>query len=370
MSNDSAPVGGAHGFDSDALEQWVSETARQKGVSKQKLLDEILSSYWVLEELSGVVSDSNVAADSQQSEGQPPTEAPADHHEAPNTQPASSASASTASEFSELKSELQGLRSAIEELSQDQQETDSSEDVSTEEGFSALEGQLDDLSSAVVERQTETDETVEELVDRIETLDARLAEIESRLDEGLSLAEMEAAVQQNSTDYAELKATVEGNSADHAELEQQLESEFDSIEQVLQHLLDTTDNIEYRLGAVSESRQEALKPLRERNAQQDALTELKQEAIRHGVSDGVCGNCEQKIDLGLLEVPECPSCERRFTGISKGGWLPFSKSTINTTDRPQEFSSAQGSSNGWGANDESPSGTHEAGGQDSYQTDW
>ena len=60
MSNDSSPVGGAHGFDSDALEEWVAETARQKGVSKQKLLDEILSSYWVLEELSGVVTDSSV----------------------------------------------------------------------------------------------------------------------------------------------------------------------------------------------------------------------------------------------------------------------------------------------------------------------
>jgi Zn finger protein HypA/HybF involved in hydrogenase expression/outer membrane murein-binding lipoprotein Lpp len=348
----------------------VAETASQKGVSKQKLLDEILSSYWVLEELSGVVSDSAVTNNSPQ-----PDEGTAadtvDHGRETVSQGAdiSQTDRSTA-EFSELKSELQGLRTAIEELSQDQHDEPQHEEAA-EDGFSVLEGQLDDLSSAVVDRQTETDETIDELSERIESVDKRLAGIESRLDDGISLAELEAAVEQNSADYAELQATVEANSTDHAELEQQLESEFDSIEQVLQHLLDTTDNIEYRLGAVSDSRQEALRPLRERNAQQDALTDLKQEAIRHGVSNGVCGNCDQKIDLGLLEVPECPSCEQRFTGISKGGWnwIPFSRSTINTTDRPQQFDSADSSPRQSDAGDRPPS-THKTGGQDSYQTDW
>jgi uncharacterized coiled-coil DUF342 family protein len=331
-----------------------------------------LSSYWVLEELSGVVSDSEVTNNSPHADEQPPVESAGDHkREAVNQGTDLSQTASSTAEFSELKTELQGLRTAIEELSQDQHE-ETQQDDATEDGFSALEGQLDDLSSAVVERQTETDETVEELVERIESLNERLAGIESRLNEGLSLAELEAAVQQNSTDYAELQATVEQNSADHTELEQQLESEFDSIEQVLQHLLDTTDNIEYRLGAVSESRQEALRPIRERNAQQDALTKLKQEALRHGISKSVCGNCDQKIDLGLLEVPECPSCERRFTGISKGDWdwLPISTSTINTTDRPQQFDSNESSSRQWDSPDDSPSAGKKTGGQDSYQTDW
>ena len=367
MSNESSPVGSAHGFDSDALEEWVAETARQKGVSKQKLLDEILSSYWVLEELSGVVTDSEVANEPQQSESQPPIEPAADPTDTTSQEMGES---SPATEFSELKSELQGLRTAIEELSQDQQD-DSQQADSPEEEFSTLEGQLDDLSSAVVERQTETDETVTELSERIDTLSERLANLESRIDVGRSLADLEAAVEQNSDNYTELEAAVEQNSDNHAELENELESEFDSIEQVLQHLLDTTDNIEYRLGAVSESRQEALRPLRERNAIQDQLTELKQEALRHGVSAGVCDNCDQQVDLGLLEVPECPSCERRFTGISDGGWFPFSKSKINTTDRQQANSSGGGSSNQqWGPNDASSQASRDVSGQGSYQTDW
>ncbi|MFW6320618.1 MAG: hypothetical protein ACOC0Z_02100 [Halohasta sp.] len=336
MSNDSSPVGGAHGFDSEALEEWVAETATQKGVSKQQLLDEILSSYWVLEELSGVVTDSEVQGGG--SDGQPPVDGRADQGaDAARGQSDSSPSSSPSSsaEFSELKSELQGLRAAIEELSRDQ-DGEREDAEPTEEGFSALEGQLEELSSAVVERQTETDETVAELADRIEALadrvggiddrtadlTDRLTAVESELDAGMSLTELETAVGRTSSAQTELEA--------------RLESEFDSIEQVLQHLLDTTDNIEYRLGAVSESRQEALKPIRERHAEQEALAELKSEAIRHDVTRAACDNCEQTVDLGLLERPVCPGCERRFTGIKKSGWFPLSSAELQTTDRPRE----------------------------------
>jgi len=356
MSNDSSPVGGAHGFDSDALEEWVAETARQKGVSKQKLLDEILSSYWVLEELSGVVTDSSVTDDARQSDRAQSGDQTGDRRHGPTEGQRDSGTATPSSsvEFSELKTELQSLRTAIEGLSRDhggEQPVDDADEVS------ALEGQLNDLSSAVVERQTETDETVKQLAERIDGLSQQLDEVESRLDEGMSLAELEERV--------------EDTSADHADLEARLESEFDSIEQVLQHLLDTTDNIEYRLGAVSESRQEALEPLRARNEMHEAVAELKQEALRHEVSAAVCDNCDQKIDLGLLEVPSCPSCERRFTGISNGGWLPFSKATINTTDRPQEFGDdREGRSQQWDSNEDTTGGPHRSGRHESYQTDW
>src|SRR6056297_2546801 len=49
-SDDETPT-----VDTDALGAWVAETAAKKGVSERELLDEILSSYWVLEELSDVV---------------------------------------------------------------------------------------------------------------------------------------------------------------------------------------------------------------------------------------------------------------------------------------------------------------------------
>jgi small-conductance mechanosensitive channel len=362
MVNNSAPVGGAHEFDSDVLEQWVTETANQKGVSKQKLLDEILSSYWVLEELSGVITNSNVTSESRQSDGQPlddsTNKATADER---STTEDSQSGRSSTTEFSELKSELQGLQTAIEALSDKQQnEADETHSkLSTESGVVDLEHQLRDLSSAVIDRQGETNETVTQLSDRLDKIEDRLDEIESELD-GHSLSELESTTQQTRT-------------AQH-DLETRLESEFDSIEQVLQHLLDTTDNIEYRLGAVSDSRQEALKPIRERNDIQQELAELKQEALRHEVKTCVCDHCDQQIDLGLLEVPFCPSCERQFTGIAKGGWLPFSKSKIKTTDQTQESDNSeiqesidrQQSSN----RNSTTAGSQPSSGRDGYQTNW
>ena len=348
MSNDSSPVGGARGFDSDALEQWVTETAQQKGVSKQQLLDEILSSYWVLEELSGVVSGETVTGDSRATDNQSSTE-PADSQQSASRRPTEQ-STSQADEFSELKTELQSLRGAIEELSTENATTT---EASAETEVSALERQLDDLSAAVVDRQTETDDTVGELSVQLETVESRLSELETRLDTGMSLAELREAVG-------------ETNSA-QTDLEARIESEFDSIEKVLQHLLDTTDNIEYRLGAVSDSRQDALRPLQERNAMRDELVELKQEALRHEVKTCVCDSCEQSIDLGLLERPECPSCEKRFTGISKGGWLPFSKPNLKTTDRSHEPRPQQSGAPEW-----SPSETpaSESTPDDHQRTDW
>ncbi len=360
MSNDSSPVGGAHGFDSDALERWVAETARQKGVSKQRLLDEILSSYWVLEELSEVVSDSTVTEKSASAESRQPADSaphaqPAETHEPPQPPTGStvSGSDSTTVEFSELKSELQEIRSAVAELSTP--DADPGEpDEPPETEFSFLEDQLEDFSSAVVDHHSETASTVEELSERLDTLDSRLAELESELTDGMPISALREAVSENRSVSAEL--------------ETRIESEFDSIEQVLQHLLDTTDNIEHRLGAVSDSRREALRPFQQRNAMADALADLKQEAIRHGVKTCKCDSCGQSIDLGLLERPECPSCERRATGISKGSWLPFSKPTLKTTQRdrppvdtaqPHGFGNARGHQQTDAPADRTP-----------YQTDW
>jgi len=343
MSNNSSPIG-SRGFDSDALEQWVTETAQQKGVSKQRLLDEILSSYWVLEELSEVVSDSTVENESPTTESRQSAESaePAESagRRKPQQQHTGSADVdadSSTVEFSDLKSELQEIRSAVDELSTDEPSTDepadSEPDKTAETEFSLLEDQLEDFSSAVVDHQSETEATVTELSERLDEIDERLEGLESQLGSGMSIAELREAVGENSSA--------------HADLEAQIESEFDSIEKVLQHLLDTTDNIEYRLGVVSDSRQEALRPLQQRNAMRDALAELKQEALRHGVKTCVCDSCGQSIDLGLLERPECPSCECRATGISDGGWLPFSKPKLKTTQRNKPIEANANSPSSW-----------------------
>jgi len=63
MSRDQLSDDGTPAVDTDALGAWVAETAKKKGVSERELLDEILSSYWVLEELSDVVLNGDPTAE-------------------------------------------------------------------------------------------------------------------------------------------------------------------------------------------------------------------------------------------------------------------------------------------------------------------
>jgi len=70
MKNQSIADGGTPTVDTEALGSWVAETAAEKGVSERELLDEILSSYWVLEELSDVIVDPD--GDGPPREGRPP----------------------------------------------------------------------------------------------------------------------------------------------------------------------------------------------------------------------------------------------------------------------------------------------------------
>jgi len=251
-------------------------------------------------------------------------------------------------EFSDLKRELQEIRSAVDELSADETADADERSDAAESELADLEGQLADFSSAVADHRSETASTVAELSEQLDAVDKRLESVESQLDAGMSPAELREAVE-------------ETNSA-HTELEERIESEFDSIEQVLQHLLDTTDNIEYRLGAVSDSRKEALRPLQQRNAMRDKLADLKQEAIRHGVRECRCDHCGTSIDLGMLERPECPSCGRRATGIAESGWLSLSKATLKTA-APNQSTRAADPDTSWQPTDAATDDTQ-------TQSDW
>ncbi|MFB6233045.1 MAG: hypothetical protein ABEH61_02180 [Haloarculaceae archaeon] len=122
MKNQSIADGGSPTVDTDALGSWVAETAAEKGVSERELLDEILSSYWVLEELSDVIvepdgdgppregrprgrADESQAGDSPDWESQGPDGGDeADPEEEPL-------------ELSGIEQELEKLRTVIDELS-------------------------------------------------------------------------------------------------------------------------------------------------------------------------------------------------------------------------------------------------------------
>ena len=354
-------------LDTDALGAWVAETAAKKDISERELLDEILSSYWVLEELSDVVlngetdpesgdhpatrrdsyteptrgaatdrdryptdtreqptadddhDDVSTAADEPQTESEPPTE---------------SASASEEVELSEIEQELGKLRTVINELAAEES-LPTPEEATAADSNTAADSDPTTDPTTDTNPTTDTDEETAEIEESIPAIaeggpnsPGALAELD---DELVEIRERLSALEADLTDQ------VAAESEAREELEAWIETEFDNVEDVLQHLLSTTDNLEYRLGSAIESQREQLEPLEAAHADRKQLRELKNEAIEIGVTTADCGNCEETIDLRLLPAPHCPSCEQEFTGVTDSSWWPFDSATLQTATarRPQ-----------------------------------
>ena len=205
-----------------------------------------------------------------------------------------------AAELAALAAELRALRGAVESLTECRR---------TDESSTGSFEWVESPQPAV---------PIEPLTERIEALEARTVAIESALD-AVPPSALEAAVERQQTASAALEA--------------RLETDLDGVEAVFEHLLSVTDTFDERLDGIDAAREAAIEPLQRRTAEQTALVGLTREALCHGVSTADCNHCGQSVDIGLLETPYCPGCDRRFTGIDPGGWLPFSSATLRTAGR-------------------------------------
>ena len=366
MSRDQLSDDGAPAVDTDALGAWVAETAAKKDVSERELLDEILSSYWVLEELSDVVLTSEAdpesgdhpaarrdsytepvrgaaagrdrhppdsreqpsVAESDADRASPPDQEPSAETSPTNDEstpeeesPADEESAAETAELSEIEQELAKLRSVIDELATEGSLPTPEEATADDDSESAPDtaattetDEFAELTAAVTDTEPNSSGVIAELDDELVEIRERLSELEVDLSERIT-AESEA----------------------REELEAWIETEFDNVEDVLEHLLSTTDNLEYRLGSATDSHRERFEPLEAAQTEREQLRELKNEAIEKGVTAGECDNCGESIDLSLLPAPHCPECDQWFTGITDSSWWPFDSATLRTAPvrRPQ-----------------------------------
>ena len=136
MKNQSIADGGTPTVDTEALGSWVAETAAEKGVSERELLDEILSSYWVLEELSDVIVDPD--GDGPPREGRPRGRAGESQADDPSDwepqQPDGGDEADDETlELSGIEQELEKLRTVIDELSDEESLPSPEDEQSTQQ---------------------------------------------------------------------------------------------------------------------------------------------------------------------------------------------------------------------------------------------
>jgi len=372
-------------FDSAAFEEWVEKTAQSKGISRGDVLDQMLSSYWILEELTGMMDETGQGGPASRiGAGKSDSERESDRSDADATGSTSDADATESGsdadegadgfpdqgDISELIREFQELRSAILEMP-DREEAGRRREPQRQRWdeprgsrspprrpderlgrtLSDLQDRVEALSEELSEAQDKHEEDVaalqadiDETIETLENLESSVgdlvghAELESlavSLEQELSrIEESTTELEGRLTQVEEAHSETAGELADIADgqsaLEERLEREFNSIENVFQHLLDKTDDLEYRLGAVSDSQHDEFESLEEHIEDREQLAALMREAHRKDVSTAVCDSCETNVDLRLLEEPYCPECDRPIAGLEPGGWLPFDKATLET----------------------------------------
>lgn len=342
--------------DADTFQEWVRYTAESRDIDEQELLNQLVSAFWVLDEMSDVVpqqgpdepmghrgadagpdrsaspdSPPRWALDSETDSVEPPHDmadrasddtestAPGDDADHPADQ-ATDDTDSTAAESSsdaEIASEIRKLQTAL---------TTQLDLVQT---VGKIRRQIDDLSLDVEKQRSRQDDFTDRISDditrlhsRVESLDAQVSERDEALAEQLEEASERAD---------EIEST-------QREFEAWIDEEFDEIEGLFERLIERTDRVNGRVDDVEAT----VETLAAANERREELTSLRQEAIELGVSEGRCASCDAHADLSMLSEPVCPVCDDAFTGIDPGSsWNPFSHATLRTRpdppDRPDDF---------------------------------
>jgi DNA repair ATPase RecN len=177
----------------------------------------------------------------------------------------------------------------------------------------ALESRLDEVEAEAAATAT-VGEAVEETID---ALDDRLARVESRTGEIDELRDRTEAVDDLEARLTDLEAAV----SDLESLDERV-GDLDEIEGKLSRVASAVVRVRRRLEAAERDR-----------ADRERLDALTAAANRAGVRKAKCTNCGDAVDIGLLTVPECPHCGRRFEELEPSpGFLGTSRLVVG--DRP------------------------------------
>jgi predicted Zn-ribbon and HTH transcriptional regulator len=332
MSSD-PPPDGRGAVDSETFEEWLQQAADSKGVSKQELMNQMLSSYWILDELTGLVGETERDAD-------PDHRSPGPHEQVPEdvAEKSDAASSDPNAEEQSIDESVQAIQEALRELVERQsaaeaRQTAANEDAHEDRSNSGIVAVVSDLQrqvgrfdSDLEELDTRQDTQFERLSNELQLLLDRVSGLEAEHDQFARESDLDAI----RGDVGKIDERVETLRTSHSDLEERIDREFDSIEALFRRLLDAIDELDAEITATSTSYQDELEPIKEREADRKRLRSLKSEALRREIRRGACQSCGQGVDLAMLESPECPKCNSHFTGIDDGSWNPFRSPTLET----------------------------------------
>jgi hypothetical protein len=339
MTNDS-PTDDRTAVDSASFEEWLEQAAESEGVPKQELMNQMLSSYWILNELTGLVGEAELegGAGNRSGAADPPREPqPEPSQDERGTDTGMEDPDDRPSDDSSTEESIREIHAAIQQLVESQSADDGEnapDAAPTLDGgvvsvVSDLQRQVGSFQSKLDDIEDQQGSQFERFSNELQLLIDRVNELEGRQDRFVERTELDSLT----GDLRELNDQVEELRRANGELESRMDREFDSIEELFRRLLNELDGLDSELDTATESVRDDLESLQEREAERERLAELKTEAMSRGIRHGSCASCDQRIDLALLEAPECPNCTARFVGLRDGGWNPFRSPTIEA-ERP------------------------------------
>lgn len=290
---------GSEGMTSDSVEEWLEEIAETEGLSREETLEDLVSSYWRLEEIFHLLQDTDIDLDRS---------------------PESPGKREVASE-----SDLEELRSRVNRLAQELEEREASAASITEvqravtsldSRLETSEDQLSEVADALSELREGPLAEPDEVADRLTTLERRLNRLESNVatvDERLGdMAESAVAQDQFEAYTRQVGSAQDALRSEHRTLKELVRTEFGNIRTILTHLLETSGGTEERSRRASREFEDDVRAHLEAEATVAAILRV---ANRLGIRTAACAHCDHTVDLSLLEDPACPSCERVFAGL-------------------------------------------------------
>ncbi|MCQ4333677.1 hypothetical protein KM295_09345 [Natronomonas sp. F2-12] len=351
MTNDT-PTDDRAGVDSASFEEWLEQAAESKGVPKQELMNQMLSSYWILDELTGLVGEAELQSGiDRQSKGPADPQSGSEtgvqardtggnNQNIPTQSPDSAPT--EGSDGTSTEESIHEIQSAIQQLLEAQSaEEESPGTAPTLDGgvvsvVSELQRQVGSFESKIDDIEDRQSSQFDRLSNEFQLLIDRVDELERQRDRFVERTELEPLsddIRDLNDRLDDLRAENEDLRAANEDLESRVDREFDNIEDLFRRLLNAIDDLDAELDTATESVRDDLEPIERREAERKQLADLKTQALSREIRRGSCESCGQRIDLALLESPECPNCTARFVGVRDGGWNPFRSPTIEA-ERP------------------------------------
>jgi DNA repair exonuclease SbcCD ATPase subunit len=217
---------------------------------------------------------------------------------------------------------MSGLNDLLEELE--------THVTALDDRIESIESDLDSRGTGLEERVTAVEDEFDE---KITDVRERIIQVKREAD-GKAPADHEHPELRERVDEAATSATRTGDRLD--ELEADVGRGFENYEEVLEHLVDETEDIEAkltRLASVIVALRRRTGTVEERVGRLDSAAELKRVANRQGESRADCGECSNRVRIGLLTEPSCPHCGTNFHGVEPSTRF-FGSATLVTERRP------------------------------------